>query len=304
MSGMDEGAFGVRLGRYFKLIQAPPSLRTTSFKTHQLAATRLSGPAASDEIRVDIPAEDGFLCQLQLSAQTQSQRWRGDGLRLNQVFAKDAIGILDLRAELNAELSGPLDSLSFYLPRAMLDEFADDVGATRVDLLHCEPGLVDPVLAHLGAALLPELHQPVEASSLFFDQLALAINAHLMQRYGAMRSLRRSPGGALSPARERRAKELLASRLSAEVSIAEIASACGLSRAYFVSAFRQSTGTTPHKWLQGYKIERVKTLLARSDMTIAEMAAACGFADQSHLTRAFTKALGLAPAAWRRQCSN
>ena len=297
----DEGAFGARLGGYFKLADAPPSLRTTSFKSHQLAATRLRSLAASTE--VDIPAEDGFLCQLQLSAEQQGQqRWRCDGLRLNQLFAKDAIGLFDLRAELHAELSGPLDTLSFHLPRAMLDEFADDIGATRIDLLRCEPGLIDPVLAHLGAALLPELHQPTEASSLFFDQLALAINAHLMQRYGAMRSLRRAPGGALSPTRERRAKDLLASRLNADVSIAEIASACGLSRAYFVSAFRQSTGMTPHKWLQGYKIERVKGLLARSDMTIAEMAAACGFADQSHLTRAFTKALGLAPAAWRRQC--
>lgn len=299
----DEGAFGARLGGYFKLTHAPPSLRTTSFKTRQLAVTRLRGETPSAPAAVAIPAEEGFLCQLHLSTQQPGQHWHVEGQRRGQFFSKDSIGMFDLRAGMQVELSGPLDSLSFHLPRAMLDEFADDVGATRVDLLHCEPGLVDPVLAHLGAALLPELHQPIEASSLFFDQLALAINAHLMQRYGAMRSLRRSPGGALSPTRERRAKDMLASRLHADVSIAEIATACGLSRAYFVSAFRQSTGMTPHKWLQGYKIERVKSLLARSDMTIAEMAAACGFADQSHLTRAFTKALGLAPAAWRRQCA-
>jgi len=202
--GPDEGAFGARLGGYFKLSHAPPSLRTTSFKTRQLAVTRLRGQAPPTPTAVAIPAEDGFLCQLHLSTQQPGQHWHGEGLPRGQMFSKDSIGVFDLRAGMQVELSGPLDSLSFHLPRAMLDEFADDVGATRVDLLRCEPGLVDPVLAHLGAALLPELHQPIEASSLFFDQLALAINAHLMQRYGAMRSLRRSRVGDRAPPGERR----------------------------------------------------------------------------------------------------
>lgn len=104
----------------------------------------------------------------------------------------------------------------------------------------------------------------------------------------------------LSSAREYRAKELLASRIDSSISVAEVASACGLSRAHFTRAFRQSTGTTPHKWLQQYRLDKVKQLLGSTELPIAEIAAACGFADQSHLTRAFARLAHVTPGAWRR----
>ena len=107
--------------------------------------------------------------------------------------------------------------------------------------------------------------------------------------------------GGLSPTRERRAKELLASQLDENMSVAEVATACGLSRTHFTRAFRQTTGTTPHQWVQQYKVEQVKRMLSFTGLPIAEVAAACGFADQSHLTRTFRQRVGLTPAAWRRQ---
>lgn len=107
--------------------------------------------------------------------------------------------------------------------------------------------------------------------------------------------------GRLSPTREQRAKELLASQLDENISVAEVASACGLSRTHFTRAFRQTTGTTPHRWVQQFKVDRVKQMLRGTALPIAEVAAACGFADQSHLTRTFRQWVGLTPAAWRRQ---
>jgi transcriptional regulator GlxA family with amidase domain len=42
-------------------------------------------------------------------------------------------------------------------------------------------------------------------------------------------------------------------------------------------------------------------LLLETDLPIAEIAAACGFADQSHLSKVFARENGEPPAAWRRR---
>jgi AraC-like DNA-binding protein len=98
----------------------------------------------------------------------------------------------------------------------------------------------------------------------------------------------------------RRAREFLAAHIGADISVDDVAAVCGLSRAYFTSAFGRATGVTPHRCLMRYRIERAKTLLA-GPLTIADIALQCGFADQSHLTRVFAKQTGIPPGVWRRE---
>jgi len=97
-----------------------------------------------------------------------------------------------------------------------------------------------------------------------------------------------------------RAQEYLATHLGTSISVDDVAAVCGLSRAYFTSAFRRATGETPHLCLLRFRIERAKTLLT-GPLTIADIALECGFADQSHLTRAFAKQIGITPGVWRRE---
>lgn len=98
---------------------------------------------------------------------------------------------------------------------------------------------------------------------------------------------------------EQRAKAFLTANLQCDVSIAEVAARVQLSRSHFSKAFKRSTGLTPHRWLQQYRIDQACSLL-RGDMAIADIADACGFADQSHLTRVFAKLVGVPPSRWRR----
>lgn len=99
---------------------------------------------------------------------------------------------------------------------------------------------------------------------------------------------------------ERRATTYLLSHLGTRISNAELAAACGLSQGYFVTAFRRATGETPHLCLLRYRVAKAKELL-RGSMAIADIALACGFADQSHLTRVFTRQTGISPGEWRRE---
>jgi AraC family transcriptional regulator len=53
-------------------------------------------------------------------------------------------------------------------------------------------------------------------------------------------------------------------------------------------------------WLLKHRIEVAKEKLHDRRLSLSEVALACGFADQSHLTRVFTRTVGVNPGAWRR----
>lgn len=57
---------------------------------------------------------------------------------------------------------------------------------------------------------------------------------------------------------------------------------------------------TPYQWLVSQRIDRARTLLRTSNAPLAEVAIACGFADQSHFTRVFASIVGATPGNWRR----
>jgi AraC family transcriptional regulator len=96
------------------------------------------------------------------------------------------------------------------------------------------------------------------------------------------------------------AKTYLRSRLSEQVSIADVAGVCGISACYFIKAFTETVGIAPYSWLIVQRVERACLLIAR-DESLAQVALECGFTDQSHFTKAFAKQIGMTPARWRQR---
>jgi AraC-like DNA-binding protein len=72
-----------------------------------------------------------------------------------------------------------------------------------------------------------------------------------------------------------------------------------LSRFELIRRFRADTGMTPHAFQVNLRIARARALLA-AGVTPAAVAADCGFADQSHLTRTFKRAVGVSPGRYAR----
>lgn len=64
-------------------------------------------------------------------------------------------------------------------------------------------------------------------------------------------------------------------------------------------AFRKALGTTVQKTIAATRIEAARQLLRTSDLSIAQIAARCGFASQEYFSRSFAKAAGTAPGIWR-----
>jgi AraC-like DNA-binding protein len=72
----------------------------------------------------------------------------------------------------------------------------------------------------------------------------------------------------------------------------------GLTRFELARQFRRCRGTSPHRYATMRRLDRARRLIA-ADTSLADAAAASGFADQSHMTRQFKKAYGIAPGEWR-----
>ena len=135
---------------------------------------------------------------------------------------------------------------------------------------------------------------------MFVDHVLLALGIHVAQTYAGMRPLSPPIRGGLAAWQVKRAKEILSANLDGRVPLKEVARACGLSVSYFSRAFRRSVGVTPHNWLLTLRVEVAKQKLREGRLSLRDVALACGFADQSHLTQVFARSVGVSPGAWRR----
>ena len=189
-------------------------------------------------------------------------------------------------------------------PSGLQDDFCVDRSQ------HLEPNEVDrpivtsdPVVHHLRPCLQTARSRPSEMCSSCRDHLESALQAYLRTHNILPVSPPIARGG-LAPWQLRRATELMRSSLEEGVPMADLARACNLSPGHFNRAFKQTTGQPPHRWLMERRIEKAKQLLTDTTLSLAEIAMACGFADQSHFTRVFSRTTHTSPGAWRRHLSS
>jgi AraC family transcriptional regulator len=107
--------------------------------------------------------------------------------------------------------------------------------------------------------------------------------------------------GGLAPWQARRIERHIAENAHQTIRVGELAALVRLSVSHFSRAFQVSFGDSPHAALNRYRIERVKMLMTFTVLPLSEIAVACGFADQSHLTRQFRRHVAASPGQWRRE---
>jgi transcriptional regulator GlxA family with amidase domain len=105
--------------------------------------------------------------------------------------------------------------------------------------------------------------------------------------------------GGLPPRVVRRVREHIDAHIEKRISVEALAALANLSVCYFVRAFKQSVGVTPHDYLIRRRVERTMQLLSGTDMSLSEIALAAGFADQSHCARRFRQHVGMSPRHYR-----
>ncbi|TCV95927.1 AraC-like DNA-binding protein [Luteibacter rhizovicinus] len=209
---------------------------------------------------------------------------------------------IHLSPEGRSQGQGPEDLLLIYRgSRSSQDGNTENIFFRRHT---ANPRRIDVASKHtaihaLGHVLLDTLQGSAVANSPLLMHMALALrellagHASVTQDAGALR-------GGLAAWQERRAIAYMEARLDESFSVADVAAECSLSVNHFSRAFRCSVGMPPHRWVLQRRIARARELLTGTALPLADVALACGFAEQSHFTRVFARSVGLPPGAWRR----
>lgn len=299
MDGAMSEAFGQRLGERFRVENAP-AIITRALRNADMAVTELRCDNPPSEMSDSVRREDAFLLTLHLRDIPNREYWEGGRRAPVRDLRAGETCLQDLKRDPTVLLDKPYHSLVFYLPRAALDAIADEANAPKIRDLSYEPGVGanDVAISSLGSLLLPALSHPEQANQLFVDHILWAVGVHIARTYGGMRPASRLVRGRLAPWQERRAKEILRANLHG-VPLKEVARKCGLSLSHFSHAFRRTLGVAPHNWLIEQRIALSKEKLHDDRLSLTDVAAECGFCDQSHLTRHFKRIVGVSPGAWR-----
>lgn len=158
------------------------------------------------------------------------------------------------------------------------------------------PFVADPVIRGgvppSLAACLADLDEPLDG--LARVEVGVLV-AGMLARYGAVRGGRRGP---LPLAALARVRELIASDPAARWPVSEFERVAGLDRWTIARQFRAAYGTSPTRFRTMRRLDLVRRLL-RTGTPASEAAVTAGFADQAHMTRAFKRAYGRTPSAWR-----
>jgi AraC family transcriptional regulator len=200
--------------------------------------------------------------------------------------------------QLAVELGGPLDTVHVYLADAALQDVRDD---DRPVELAEEFGGTDPLVEQLMLTLDGVVRRWEPAARTYVDHLGGLLAAHLVRGHSTRRVPVRIEGPpGLTDRQVAKVRELMGSRLAEPLPLADLAAVTGLSVSQFSRRFKAATGHTPHRYLVRLRVAAASRLLRTGALPIAEVAAACGFSHQEHLTRVLRARLGTTPAALRR----
>jgi AraC family transcriptional regulator len=184
-------------------------------------------------------------------------------------------------------ITAPVDVVHVYIPAASLRDTARCLGIRSGFALQPRLGFEDKVGSHLLKLLASQLESATHADELFAEHLSELINLHLLRQHADARAFSATKGG-LAPWQLRRVQAYLDEHLDQPVTLGALAALAQRSRSHFISAFRQSTGATPHAYLLGLRVAQAKALLLkRPDRSLCDIAHSCGFSSQSHLTDGF-----------------
>jgi AraC-like DNA-binding protein len=91
----------------------------------------------------------------------------------------------------------------------------------------------------------------------------------------------------------------VAVHLHSKIKLGDLARVTHFSQCKFNRIFKASFGCTPGQFVRRMRIARAQNLMRMSSDPLRQIAAECGFADQSHFNHCFRKVVGESPAIWR-----
>jgi AraC family transcriptional regulator len=218
-----------------------------------------------------------------------------------RVIAPGGLFILPGGHDFGVRLEGELDTLHIYLRKQVVDDVAEAFGYNAADRIELVPSLGDHdlLIERLALSIQDAARNSDAAETVYADYLAKALAARLLRQHSTSAHFTPLPQGALSKLQLQRVTDFMQVHLGDALTLAELATATGLSPSHFARRFKVATGMPPHQFLMQLRVERAKRMLLHG-VSIIEIALICGFTHQEHMTRIFSRSVGMTPAVYRR----
>ena len=185
-------------------------------------------------------------------------------------------------------------------PKAIAEIAPDTVNPDSIELVPTfAKAKPDRLIYGIGMAIKHHLETNSDDGGFYIEHLTNTISAHLLQHYCTKKIYFKEYSGGLASAKLEQAIEYINDSLEENIKLQDIAQELDISQYYFSHLFRESVGISPYRYVIQQRVEKAKQLLIDTEMSIAEIALACGFNSQSQMTLHFRKLTGTTPKKYR-----
>ncbi len=254
----------------------------------------------SDGCCVEPSSDSHFIWQL-TSATARAEKRTGVGRRALPLFkSRGAISIVPAGPVPELRLLTPSLFACCSLAKDFTRRVADEMDKPPRALPAFESGVTRPAIGKILGLLVDELEAGAPTGALYADSLAHALAVRFLLADNERVNAPTTCASALPPHVLKRVRERIESDIGGDHSLHALAQESGYSRWYFASMFRAATGMTPHRYLLERRIIHAQHMLTQQTCSLAQIAHACGFANQAHMTDVFRKYRGITPGELRR----
>jgi AraC family transcriptional regulator len=212
---------------------------------------------------------------------------------LEHVAPRGNITVCPAGSEFSGKSSESLNILLFAIPREPLACFCAEHAKPKSALLERLSGW-DGYLLGAARDLIDEAANGFSGGPRYWAELTDALFCRLFEDYLFVEP--DAGRGVLTPEALARINAYVTEHLGDPIDVDTIADVAAKGRSQFPRIFRRSVGLSPYQYLVRLRLKHALQMMGLGEMTLAEVAAATGFVDQSHLCRWMKRVYGTSPA--------
>jgi AraC family transcriptional regulator len=225
--------------------------------------------------------------------------WRATGkLRQSKEFIGNAVSLIPARVPHKTLWQRRAALIHIYIHEDFLLRLASDV--LHQDSLELQTTYLvrDLLIEELARSLYRE-SEGGQLNPSVAKAAVTTLSVRLLRAYSIRKGEAAYAAGGLGPTRERRVREYIEADLERDLSIQSLADVVGLSPQHFAVLFRESTGFTPHQYVNHRRIACAQELLKKAGVPLIDISMQCGFSSQSQFITTFRKLVGMTPGRFR-----
>jgi len=226
---------------------------------------------------------------------------RHDGRTISKTVESGALTFVPAGTQYDWHTRGPVEFAHLYLPLGYLENLSERMDRKTPWAFPDAVGVRDPLLEPLFSAMLREIRHPNEASALYLDSLLDAFAQRLLREHSTSKTSRDRPREILTKFQVARVVEYIDAHFAHDIKLADLVNVVGGSLYHFCRAFKNATGEPPYQFAIRHRLERARFLLKTTELSVADVARACGFRNAVHFERAFNRQWSNTPVRYRRE---